>query len=41
MITGGYSPTGAAGGIIIGGIDPQTLHQTTHAVSAEYIKGLL
>jgi S1-C subfamily serine protease len=40
MILGGYTPAGTAGSIIIGGIDPQTLHQTTHAVSAEYIAGL-
>lgn len=39
MIVGGYAPGG--GGISLGGIDPQTLHQTTHAVSAEYIAGLL
>lgn len=41
MIVGGYAPAGAAGGISIGGIDPQTLHQTTHAISAEYIRELL
>lgn len=41
MVTGGYSPSGAGGSISLGGIDPQTLHQTTHAVSAEYIKELL
>lgn len=40
MIVGGYSPGGPSG-ISLGGIDPQTLHQTTHAVSAEYISGLL
>jgi hypothetical protein len=40
MITGGYAPAGG-GGVIVAGIDPQTLHQTTHAVSAEYILGLL
>lgn len=40
MIVGGYSPDGA-GKISMGGIDPQTLHQTTHAVSAEYIKKML
>lgn len=41
MIVGGYSPAGSTGGISLGGIDPQTLHQTTHAVSAEYITGML
>lgn len=40
MIVGGYAPGGPSG-ISLGGIDPQTLHQTTHAVSAEYIVGLL
>lgn len=41
MIVGGYTPVGVAGGVSIGGIDPQTLHQTTHAVSAEYISGMI
>lgn len=42
MILGGYSPLGSKGsGVSIGGIDPQTLHQTTHAVSAEYILDLI
>ena len=41
IITGGYSPNGSNGGLSIGGVDPQTLHQTTHAVSAEYIAGLI
>jgi len=40
MIVGGYAPGGPSG-ISLGGIDPQTLHQTTHAVSAEYIAGLM
>lgn len=40
MIIGSYAPKGT-GGVIIGGIDPQTLHQTTHAISAEYIKEML
>ena len=40
MIIGSYAPQ-KGGGIIIGGIDPQTLHQTTHAISAEYIKEML
>lgn len=40
MVVGGYAPAGG-GGISLGGIDPQTLHQTTHAVSAEYISELL
>lgn len=41
MIVGGYTPSRAGGGISLGGIDPQTLHQTTHAVSAEYIAELI
>ena len=36
MIIGSYVP-GGGGGISLGGVDPHTLHQTTHAVSAEYI----
>ena len=40
ILIGSYAPK-TNGGIIIGGIDPQTLHQTTHAVSVEYIKEML
>lgn len=40
MIIGSYAPK-TNGGISIGGIDPQTLHQTTHAISAEYIKEMV
>ncbi len=36
MIIGSYVP-GGEGGISLGGVDPHTLHQTTHAVSSEYI----
>ncbi|XZH27861.1 S1 family peptidase, partial (plasmid) [Clostridium perfringens] len=39
ILIGSYAPY--AGAITIGGIDPQTLHQTTHAVSAEYIKDMI
>lgn len=39
MILGAYAPPG--GRIKIGGVDPAALHQTTHAVSAEYIKAML
>ncbi len=39
MIVGSYAP--AAGAMLLGGIDPQTLHQTTHAISAEYIREML
>ncbi len=40
MVLGSYAP-GGGGGISLGGIDPATLHQTTHAVSAEYIAEML
>ncbi|MFB6853030.1 serine protease [Streptomyces sp. NPDC056341] len=43
MVTGSYLPTfeGGGGSIIISGVDPNTLHQTGHAISAEYIKEML
>lgn len=40
IIVGSYAP-GAGSGIRLGDIDPFTLHQTTHAVSAEYIGEML
>ncbi|WP_306008096.1 serine protease [Bacillus sp. MMSF_3353] len=40
ILIGAYVPT-IGGGIDLGGIDPQTLHQTTHAVSTEYIERML
>ena len=40
MIIGPYVPD-TNGGILLGNIDPETLHQTTHAISAEYIKEML
>lgn len=40
MVLGSYAP-GGGGGISLGGVDPQTLHQTTHAVSAEYIAAMI
>lgn len=40
MIIGSYAP-GGTGSISLGGIDPQTLHQTTHAISSEYIIKML
>ncbi len=40
ILIGSYAPK-SNGGISIGGIDPQTLHQTTHTVSVEYIKEML
>lgn len=36
MVIGSYAPR-SSGGVSIEGVDPLTLHQTTHAVSAEYI----
>lgn len=36
VLVGSYAPDGG-GGISLGGVDPHTLHQTTHAVSAEYL----
>ncbi|ABO51532.1 conserved hypothetical protein [Desulforamulus reducens MI-1] len=40
MLIGSYAP-GGGGGISLGGVDPHTLHQTTHAISVEYIKEML
>lgn len=40
ILIGSYAP-GGGGGISLGGVDPHTLHQTTHAVSAEYIAEML
>lgn len=40
MIIGSYAPNGG-GGISLGGVDPHTLHQTTHAVSSEYITNMI
>jgi S1-C subfamily serine protease len=41
VLTGAYVPEGAAGQIMLGNIDPQSLHQTTHAVSAEYLMEMM
>ncbi|WP_202797108.1 S1 family peptidase [Kribbella flavida] len=40
ILIGSYAP-GGGGGISLGGVDPHTLHQTTHAVSAEYLRAML
>jgi len=40
VLVGSYAP-GGGGGISLGGVDPHTLHQTTHAVSAEYLAKML
>lgn len=39
MIIGGFRLPG--GGVVVGGVDPAILHQTTHAVSAEYIRAMV
>ncbi|MEU9439656.1 serine protease [Streptomyces sp. NPDC048304] len=41
MITGSYSPEANGGSVIISGVNPSTLHQTSHAISVEYIKEML
>lgn len=40
MVIGSFA-SGGGGQISLGGVDPATLHQTTHAISAEYIHRLL
>lgn len=40
VLIGSFAP-GGGGGISLGGVDPWTLHQTTHAISAEYISAML
>lgn len=40
MMIGSYAP-GGGGGISLGGVDPHTLHQTTQAISVEYIRSML
>ena len=40
MVIGSYAPN-SQGAISLGGVDPHTLHQTTHAVSTEYILKML
>lgn len=40
VVTGAFRPNGL-GGILLGDIDPMTLHQTTHAVSAGYLKDMV
>ncbi len=41
ILVGSYAPGAGPSGINLGGIDPQTLHQTSHAVSAEYLLEML
>lgn len=40
ILIGSYAP-GGGGSISLGGVDPHTLHQTTHAVSVEYVREML
>ena len=40
VLIGSYAPRGGSG-ISLGGVDPHTLHQTTHAISAEYVIEML
>lgn len=40
ILIGAYAPM-QGGGISLGGINPQELHQTTHCISAEYISEML
>jgi S1-C subfamily serine protease len=37
VLVGAWVPEGAAGAIMLGDVDPAALHQTTHAISAEYL----
>lgn len=37
VLVGAYVPEGPRAMMLIGNLDPATLHQTTHAVSAEYL----
>lgn len=40
ILIGAYVPR-YGGGVSLSGVDPQTLHPTTHAISAEYLERLL
>ncbi|SCX49563.1 Trypsin-like peptidase domain-containing protein [Klenkia marina] len=40
VLVGAYTPSGS-GTVMIGGVDPAVLHQTTHAISAEYLKPMM
>lgn len=40
MLIGSYAP-GGGGGISLAGVDPHTLHQTTHVISSEYIEEMI
>jgi len=40
VLMGAYAPQ-SSGAISLGGIDPRELHQTTHCISAEYLKEMM
>jgi hypothetical protein len=40
VVVGPFVPAGG-GGVIVGGVDPAALNQTTHVVSAEYLREML
>jgi hypothetical protein len=40
ILMGAYAPQ-SGGGISLGGINPRELHQTTHCISAEYLKEMM
>lgn len=40
VLVGAYAPS-QGGGISLGGINPQELHQTTHCISAEYLNEMI
>ena len=40
VLMGAWAPK-SSGGISLGGINPRELHQTTHCISAEYIREML
>lgn len=40
VLCGAYVPPRSGGFFRVGGIDPAALHQTTHAVSAEYLRDM-
>lgn len=39
VLIGSFAP-GGGGAISLGGVDPATLHQTTHAISSEYLRDM-
>lgn len=41
VLVGAWAPNINGGGISLGGVNPHELHQTTHCVSAEYVRAML